>query len=650
MRLTLPSPARVVLAVTAVVSFLAAVYACSSSSAPPLNFGLDAGTADAHEAATRGVPDSTVLVAPIILPSVANTPACTAAADGGTSSGCEYLVVFPHPDEVADGLCVAVFVVNASSSPVSLEVDQNGVEFDLSQSAVVPSGSGPSLTYSPLPSGTIPPTSVAIVFLGEAVPVAAAPGVGAIVPTSCPVPALTKFHGSVGGFVSGANTAPASQIAAAFHLTTSAPTTAYDMFPYGGAVSAVTSATLLLPTAVWNTNYVAVMPTASTFASSTFTTINTNLQIVALANDTHVSILPTVAVAAGPGVTGGPALKTELYTLQAGQILDLTEAATNTDLSGTIVQADMPIGVWGSTACYDSPISAVACDSAHQQIPPISALGHEYVAVRYRARIDGNDETVPWRVVGAVDGTTLTYSPAAPAGAPTMIASGQVVEFWDPGPFVVSSQDGAHPFYVSAHMTGAGYLSEEAGVGDPEFVNVIPVAEYLTSYSFFTDPTYPETNLVVVRATVGDAGATHGGASDGRVEASAVGEGGAGDGGVKDGGAGDGGGDGAASTVGGPDVILDCAGALSGWQPVDSTGRYEFTRIDLSRHDFVGQNGCNNGFHTMKSSAPFGLTVWGWGTNETTPPSTYVSYAYPAGASVQAINSVVVSTTPPASK
>jgi hypothetical protein len=41
----------------------------------------------------------------------------------------------------------------------------------------------------------------------------------------------------------------------------------------------------------------------------------------------------------------------------------------------------------------------------------------------------------------------------------------------------------------------------------------------------------------------------------------------------------------------------------------------------------------------MTSAAPFGLTVWGFDAE--------VSYAYPAGASVQPINAVVVSPPPP---
>jgi hypothetical protein len=44
----------------------------------------------------------------------------------------------------------------------------------------------------------------------------------------------------------------------AFHITASAPVSAYDTFPYGGGQAAVTSATLLLPVATWDTSYIAV--------------------------------------------------------------------------------------------------------------------------------------------------------------------------------------------------------------------------------------------------------------------------------------------------------------------------------------------------------------------------------------------------------
>jgi hypothetical protein len=256
------------------------------------------------------------------------------------------------------------------------------------------------------------------------------------------------------------------------------------------------------------------------------------------------------------------------------------------------------------------------CDSAHQQIPPIKALGHEYAAVRYRNRFAGQEESTPWRMVGAVDGTLLTYDPVAPAMAPATLKSGELAEFRAAGPFTVKSQDDMHPFYMAAYMTGCEEVDPTLNDcrGDPEAVNVIPPQQYLSDYVFFTDPTYPETNLVLIRAT---------------------------------------------TAMGFQDVTLDCAGVLTGWQPIGNGGQYEYTRVDLVTGDFMPVGNCDNGRHEITSKGPFGLTVWGWGSAATKgfiacPPSSCpgfysqaVSYAYPAGASVQPINTVVV---PPTAK
>ncbi len=221
---------------------------------------------------------------------------------------------------------------------------------------------------------------------------------------------------------------------------------------------------------------------------------------------------------------------------------------------------------------------------------PVKSLGHEYVAARYADRNPGEVESPPWTLVGAVDGTTLTYDPAPPAGAPSMLSGKQVVHFDADAPFSVKSQDDQHPFYLSGHMTGHEMFS--TFLGDAETVNVVPPAQFLDSYLFLTDPTYANTELVFVRALAMD------------------------------------------NTF--KDVTLDCAGTLTGWQPVGTGGSYEVTRIDLVKAGApVGM--CNNGAHTATSTAPFGLTVWGW--------DNAVSYAYPAGMSTLPINNVVVPTT-----
>lgn len=257
------------------------------------------------------------------------------------------------------------------------------------------------------------------------------------------------------------------------------------------------------------------------------------------------------------------------------------------------------IGVWGAASCLNVPVSQSASDSAHQQIPPIRALGSSYAGVRYRNRMAAtSEETPPWRLVGAVDGTQLTWLPSTPAGAPTTLNQGDVAEFSASGPFVVSSQDDDHPFYFAQYMTGANEVG--GNEGDPEWVNIVPIAQYLDNYVFFTDPTYPETSLVVVRRRNPGTGMFS-------------------------------------------DVTLDCAGVLTGWQAL---GDVEWTRVDMVTGNFQSVNGCENGRHEISSEAPFGVTVWGWGGYSPGFQSSFVSYAYPAGASVQSINEVEVPPTP----
>jgi len=131
--------------------------------------------------------------------------------------------------------------------------------------------------------------------------------------------------------------------------------------------------------------------------------------------------------------------------------------------------------------------------------------------------------------------------------------------------------------------SGDGKAAESFGtLGDPEFVNVVPAGQYLSSYSFFADPTYRETSLVVVRAkTRGEF----------------------------------------------KDVWLECAGNLTGIKSVGTRGEYEWVRVDLSRAggdgDTFATGVCRSGLQRMQSDGPFTATVWGW--------DAAVSYAYPGG-------------------
>ena len=523
-------------------------------------------------------------------------PACASATANKSTIGCDYYAVTPDVIDPGQGACFAAFIANTWTTPVTLTVGYGSQTLDPKTFAYIPTGEGMGTTYALLPGGQIPAGKVAIVFL-DANPMSS-PGLNFACPTGVTA-AMTTDSATHG-----------SSIGTAFHIGTSAPVVAYDIFPYGGGQSAVTSATLLLPTSAWDTNYIAVDAFAGGPASASMG--QPFIQFVAQQDGTTITIVPTADIQAGTGVKATSMNVPGTYNLNKGQVLQFTQ---DQELEGSVVQSNHPIGSWGGITCLNIDLQTCCCDSAHQQIPPVQALGNEYVAVRYRNRFMGAEESPPWRIVGAVNGTTLSYSPSAPSGAPISLGRGQSIQFNAAGPFVVKSQDAQHPFYMSGHMTGGedpnlpnANQAMNDGRGDTEFVNIIPPAEYLDSYVFFTDPTYPETNLVMVRTK---------------------------------------------GTTGFQDVKLDCmAGPVTGWQPVGSSGNYEYARVDLVTGNFQAQGNCNNGRHQITSKNTFGLTIWGWGSAATGDGVTsgiqtqYVSYAYPAGASVQPINTVVVPPTP----
>ena len=459
-------------------------------------------------------------------------------------------------------------MANTWNSPAHISVDFKGVALPVAAFARIPKGSGASLTYGPYNAVTgLPPGEVAILFLGVAqgsspqCPIATAEGTAAMV--------LGTGKGN------------------SFHIGTDVPVVAYEMNPYGGGSVAVTGASLLLPVSAWDTNYIANTASPKTVGSP-------SINIIAAENNTVVTLLPVVALVGGNGIPSGPANTPVNLTLNKGEQAQIEQTE---DLVGSVLQSTKPIGLMAGNPCMNVPQNTIFCDHGEQMVPPVRALGSEYAAVMYRPRAN---EPAIWRLIGAVDGTTLTYTPQI-AGAPKTLKRGQMAEFDSSTPFVVTSQDSKHPFALYEYMSGSGWtkLTNGSGYGDPDFSVVVPPAQFMTNYVFFTDPTLPETNLVVIRA---------------KDEHSAF-----------------------------QDVSLDCAGKLSGWKAV---GNYEWTRADLSTGDFKPVGGCSNGRHEMKSAAPFGVAIWGWGTPLTSIFTANVSYSYPAGMNIQPINSVVIAPTP----
>lgn len=488
------------------------------------------------------------------------TDACASAELNKRSVGCDYYATDMELQSTSNNYCFAAIVANTWTTPAKLAVSYMGAGLATEAFTRIPTGTGAGITYAPYdPNAGLPPGEVAIIFLSGAT--GAAP--------SCPVAPAVPTAGRNGTYVG-----------SSFNIKSDVPVVAYQINPYGGGAVAVTASSLLLPTSAWDVNYVAVNVSAAAAG-------NPSMNIVAKTDGTVVTMTPNAAVTGGAGVPAGAAGQPLTIMLNAGQHAQITQSA---ELTGSAITATAPIGFMAGHECMNIPVGTSYCDHGEQMVPPVKALGSRNVGVMYRPRAPAETSTI-WRLIGAVDGTTLTYSTAV--GGPATLNAGQSVTFETGTPFVVTSQDKDHPFMLFTYMSGSTrYVS---GTGDPDFVYDVPPEQYLRSYVFFTDPTYPVTNLVVIR-TRGTDGQFH-------------------------------------------DVNIDCAGAIPTWTPID--GDHEFARVDLTTGNFMSVGQCSTGRHEASSDAPFGLQVWGWGTMSTSPTTQNVSYGYPGGMNVQQINDVI---------
>ncbi|MCP4445035.1 MAG: hypothetical protein GY811_06775 [Myxococcales bacterium] len=570
---------------------VSAVLACGSQAGD--GGTMDGGTMDGG----TPVPDATVLVCSDDLHDLLDSngdvietcpidegcsegaciPACEAAAKSEGNVGCDFYVSTPHFYTPVAPPCFAAFVTNNWGSAAGITMTRDGLVYDVAQFGRIADGATTEAQWASVPSTGLPENEVAVLFLSQD------PSSVNFTPLTCPVPpAVSTGGGTAAGFGSPAAT---STMGKAWRIQTDVPVSLYDILPYGGAASFLPSAQLVMPTSALGDTFVVSLPKPSNSGSIDGSPW---LQVVASENDTTISVLPTIDFPAGivPAAISGT---TSTFTIQAGEYLQW-QFPVNSNASGAIINSDKPIATIGGDTyiCYSSATSAGGgCDSSHQVIPPVSAMGMEYVASPHKSR-GPEPESIWYRITGVVDGSMLTYDPPI-AGAPATLNRGEVVDVESTLAFAVSTQDIDHPIHLAQTMSGAFVAGSGQDHGDEEFVNTLPPAQFLRQYVFFTDPSYVDTTLSLTRV------------------ANSQGE--------------------------FADVTIGCSGVVTGWVAVGTEGKFEVATVDLVLGG-VGQQSCVNGSQTARSDLPFGITVWGL--------AQFASYAYPAGGNATTINEVVI--------
>lgn len=269
----------------------------------------------------------------------------------------------------------------------------------------------------------------------------------------------------------------------AYRIRSTYPITVFQFQPLSGNPLWSSDASLLLPAHTFDTSFYLVGWGVNTIA-------NAQINIVAAADDTHVTITPTVPTAPGNPIPALQALNPQaLPVMNDGDVIQIE--MSKGQVSGTYIASDKPIAVYSTHWCANVPSDAFKfCDHLEEQIVGLKRWGKVHVAGRLPVRSAGVPEQTFWQIFAAEDATTIhiDHDPAVtgiPAddflmtkGQQLFLSVGGTVS--RPGDFVVTADK---PIFMMQYM-GSGQITGQppATSGDPAMVQSIPVEQFRTRH------------------------------------------------------------------------------------------------------------------------------------------------------------------------
>jgi hypothetical protein len=235
--------------------------------------------------------------------------------------------------------------------------------------------------------------------------------------------------------------------------------------------------------------------------------------VVADADDTDVTIYPPEGMPVYPGSLTTTLSRGQTFTVLSDDVPGLfADAAGQGNMSGTRVAASKPVAVFSGNVAAFEPVPKGGCcaDHVEHQMLPLSAWGRSYV-VTLAPPNESNNVSNPVRVrlTGSFDGTQLTYTPAAPAGAPAELDAYETVVFTAPIDFGVS---GDKPFSAVTFLQSNEAVTEDPTPddpgdnllfkGDPAMILLPATEQYQDDYVFLVPAAY-ELNYVTILRPAG---------------------------------------------------------------------------------------------------------------------------------------------------
>lgn len=308
-----------------------------------------------------------------------------------------------------------------------------------------------------------------------------------------------------------------------FRIVATGPVVAYQFNPVIQQFS--NDASILIPVqAIGNGYYVLGYPTANPCGISSMPQDSipdhTSVTILGIHENTHVTVHPTHPIMASAGDSGFPIAETaaggvlefdigpyDVVNLESLQpIGDINSCITlaaqqNGDFSGTRVDSSAPVAVFSSgergLAGGEAPpppdFSDSCCtDHLEQQMFPTTALGWNYAVSRSPVRSTGGyREPDIYRILATVDNTVVTTSLT---DFPTFnLNAGELASFYSDHGFTVESQGGA--IILGQFLVSMGYTS--GGNGDSTFTIFPAVDQHRDQYVFLILDSFDDNYMVL---------------------------------------------------------------------------------------------------------------------------------------------------------
>jgi len=272
-----------------------------------------------------------------------------------------------------------------------------------------------------------------------------------------------------------------------FKLVSSKPVTVTQMNPFGNVLIYSNDATLLLPVGALAEKYYAM-------SWPGWSSLSGFVSIVAVQDGiTTVKVTYTATSVAGAGVNAEGPGSVVSYSLNKYQILTLnstTAANSNSygaDLTGSYIQADQKIAVFGGHVCTRIPANQQACDHMEHQIFPLQSWGKDFVAGRTKPRGGENDY---FRILASENDTVVSWTGGLTGGV--TLQAGWYHDFNTNTDFMIHSEK---PILVGQFLASQ---DAGAGTGDPAMMLVAPNEQLRKDYIFLVPPNYDYNRITII--------------------------------------------------------------------------------------------------------------------------------------------------------